>query len=217
MTLENVELFEGISQESIDAMIHCFKAEIRKFRKGDTVIVYSPELEYLCVMLSGKSHLYSVDSEGEDTLLEHYMKDDIFGEVFALPYGSLGYVVEADSDCEVMFIRFSEISGRCENACEHHTQLTNNLFHLSAKKAQMMALRINMISKKTVRQKLEAYFDYMMEKTGSIQFETEMSLSQLSSYLCVDRTSLMREMRLMREEGILKSSGRNITLLNAGV
>ena len=80
----------------------------------------------------------------------------------------------------------------------------------------MMALRINMISKKTVRQKLEAYFDYMMEKTGSIQFETEMSLSQLSSYLCVDRTSLMREMRLMREEGILKSSGRNITLLNAG-
>ena len=166
MTLENVELFEGISQESIDAMIHCFKAEIRKFRKGDTVIVYSPELEYLCVMLSGKAHLYSVDSEGEDTLLEHYMKDDIFGEVFALPYGSLGYVVEADSDCEVMFIRFSEISGRCENACEHHTQLTNNLFHLSAKK--------------------------------------------------VDRTSLMREMRLMREEGILKSSGRNITLLNAG-
>ena len=101
MTLENVELFEGISQESIDAMIHCFKAEIRKFRKGDTVIVYSPELEYLCVMLSGKAHLYSVDSEGEDTLLEHYMKDDIFGEVFALPYGSLGYVVEADSDCEV--------------------------------------------------------------------------------------------------------------------
>ena len=98
MTLENVELFEGISQESIDAMIHCFKAEIRKFRKGDTVIVYSPELEYLCVMLSGKAHLYSVDSEGEDTLLEHYMKDDIFGEVFALPYGSLGYVVEADSE-----------------------------------------------------------------------------------------------------------------------
>lgn len=213
MTLQDVELFEGISQESINEMIHCFKAEMRKFRKGDTVIVYSPELEYLCVMLSGKAHLYSVDSDGEDTLLEHYTKNDIFGEVFALPYGGLGYVVEADSDCEVMFIRFSEISGRCERACEHHTQLTNNLFHLSAKKAQMMALRINMISKKTVRQKLEAYFEYMEEKTGSSKFETEMSLSQLSSYLCVDRTSLMREMRLMREEGILESSGRNITLL----
>ena len=215
MRMDDVELFRGISEDSVEAMIHCFKAEVRKFRKNDTVIVYSPELEYLCVMLSGKAHLYSVDSEGEDTLLEHYVRNDIFGEVFALPYGGLGYVVEADSDCEVMFIRFSEITGRCEKACEHHTQLTNNLFHLSAKKAQMMALRINMISKKTVRQKLEAYFEYMQEKTGSTRFETEMSLSQLSSYLCVDRTSLMRELRLMREEGILVNSGRNITLLSS--
>jgi len=210
--LDHVELFRGISTESVDAMIHCFKAEARKFRKGDTVIVYSPELEYLCVMLSGKAHLYSVDLDGEDTLLEHYSTNDIFGEVFALPYGSLGYVVEADSDCEVLFIKFSAITGRCENACGHHTQLTQNLFDLSAKKAQMMALRINMISKKTVRQKLESYFEYMREKTGSNQFETEMSLSQLAAYLCVDRTSLMRELRLMREENLLDSSGRKITL-----
>lgn len=42
----------------------------------------------------------------------------------------------------------SAVYGRCPNACEHHTQITKNLFALSAKKAQMMALRINMISKK---------------------------------------------------------------------
>ena len=36
MTLDNVELFHGISDESIDAMIHCFKPECRKFKKGDT-------------------------------------------------------------------------------------------------------------------------------------------------------------------------------------
>ena len=77
----------------------------------------------------------------------------------------------------------------------------------------MMALRINMISKKTVRQKLLAYFEYLSEKTGSRSFETELSLSQLAHYLCVDRTSLMRELRLMREEGLIRSSGRSITML----
>ena len=40
-----------------------------------------------------------------------------------------------------------------------------------------------------------------------------MSLSQLATYLCVDRTSLMRELRLMREEGVIKNSGRKVTLL----
>lgn len=213
MTLDQVQLFEGISEDSINAMIHCFKPETRKFRKGDTIAVYSQELEYLCVLLSGKAHLYSVDSEGEAAMLEHYDPNDIFGEVFELPYGGLGYVVEADGDCEVLFIKFSAIYGRCSKACEHHSILTSNLFNLSAKKAQMLSLRINMISRKTVRQKLQAYFEYLREKTGKNSFETEMSLSQLANYLCVDRTSLMRELRLMREEGVIENSGRKVTLL----
>lgn len=213
LDLMNVELFKDIPVSGIDAMINCFKPEQRSFRKGETIMVYEPELQYLCVLLSGRAHLYCVDSEGEYTLLENYGPNDIFGEVFTLPNSSLGYVAEADTDCTVLFIKMSSIYGRCSNACAHHTAINANLFRLSAKKAQMMALRINMISKKTVRQKLLSYFDYMSEKTGSRSFETELSLSQLAHYMCVDRTSLMRELRLMRDEKLILSSGRNITLL----
>ena len=213
MDLTNVELFRDIPQSCIDSVINCFKPEQRSFRKGETIVVFGQELQYLCVLLSGKAHLYCVDSEGEYTLLETYAPNDIFGEVFTLPNDSLGYVAEADSDCEVLFIKMSSIYGRCPNACEHHTKINANLFRLSAKKAQMMSIRINMISKKTVRQKLMSYFDYLSRKTGSRSFETELSLSQLAHYMCVDRTSLMRELRLMREEKIISSSGRKICLL----
>ena len=75
-----------------------------------------------------------MDSEGEYALLEQYGPNDIFGEVFAMPYGDLGYAVEADSDCRVMFIPFDCIYGRCPRACQHHSQLTRNLFELSARK-----------------------------------------------------------------------------------
>ena len=105
--MENVELFQGIDKSSIEAIMNCFKPETHSFKKGETIIVYSPELEHLCVLLSGRAHLYCMDSEGEFTLLENYGPDDIFGEVFAMPYGALGYAVEADCDCSVMFIRFS--------------------------------------------------------------------------------------------------------------
>ncbi|MDY3080372.1 MAG: Crp/Fnr family transcriptional regulator [Oscillospiraceae bacterium] len=213
MDLQNVELFKDISHDSVDSMMKCFSPEVRKFKKGDTILVFEQEVKYLCVLLTGKAHLYCVDSEGEYTLLENYGPNDIFGEVFTMPFGAVGYVAEADSDCSVMFMKMSSIYGRCSNACEHHTMINKNLFHLSAKKAQMLALRINMISKKTVRQKLVSYFEYLEEKTGSRSFDTELSLSQLANYLCVDRTSLMRELRLMREEGIIQSSGRRITVL----
>lgn len=86
---------------------------MRKFKKGDTILVFEPEVKSLCVLLSGKAHLYCVDSEGEYTLLENYVENDIFGEVFTMPYSSLGYVTEADSDCSVMFFKMSTLYGRC--------------------------------------------------------------------------------------------------------
>lgn len=211
--MSNVQLFDGISQESIDAMINCFKPEVRRFKRGDTILVYASELEYLCVLTSGRAHLYCMDSEGEYALLEQYGPNDIFGEVFAMPYGDLGYAVEADSDCTVMFIRFACIYGRCPNACQHHSQLTRNLFELSAKKAQSLSVRINMISKKSLRRKLQAYFEYLSDVSGSRSFQLDQSFSQLANYLCADRTSMMRELRNMCDEGLIERQGKHISIL----
>ena len=211
--MQEALIFKDISQDSIDAMIACFKPETRSFRRRETITVYSSELTNLCVLLRGNAHLYCMDSDGESILLENYEANDIFGEMFAMPYGELGYAVEADSDCEVMFIRFSCIYGRCPRACAHHSQLTRNLFELSAKKAQSLAMRINMISKRSLRRKLTAYFDYLREKAGSSSFEVETSLSQLAGFLCADRTSMMRELKNMCDEGLIERRGRRITLL----
>ena len=212
--MERAEIFSGISHDSIGAMLECFKPEVRSFKKGETVLVYSTELEYLCVLLEGKAHLYCMDSDGEYTLLENYTANDVYGEIMAMPFGSLGYAVEADSSCRVMFIRCSCIYGRCRNACQHHTQLTSNLFEISARKAQSLALRINMISKKSIRRKLEKYFEYLSSKSGSPSFEIELSLSQLAGYLCVDRSSMMRELRAMSDEGLIERRGRQVTVLS---
>ena len=211
--MKDIPLFRGISQKSIDAMTECFKPEIRQFKKGDTILVYSQSLQYLCLLLEGKAHLYCMDSDGEYALLEQYSADDIFGEVFAMSNTALGYAVEADSDCRVMFIRFSSICGRCEKACPHHTQLTRNLFELSAKKAQSMSLRINIISKKSLRRKLCTYFDYMQDKTGSSSFSLDISLSALANYLCSDRSSMMRELKNMCDEGLISRNGKIFKIL----
>lgn len=213
--MRQTELFKGIDAESIDRMIDCFKPEVRTFKRGETVMLYSSELSYLCVLLSGRAHLYCTDSDGEYLLLENYEANDIFGEVFAMPYSALGYAVEADCDCEVMFIRFSCICGRCPKACQHHTQLTHNLFELSARKAQALAMRINVISKRSLRRKLLAYFEYLRERNASDSFELESSLSQLSFFLCADRASMMRELKNMADDGLITRKGRKITLLSS--
>ena len=146
-------------------------------------------------------------------LLERFEADGLFGELFALPLANLEYIVEADSDCEVLFIQYGKIIHPCSNTCHHHTQLIDNLFHLSTKKAQRLSLRINLLGSKSTRQKLLSYLSYMQNKTKNNAFTIEMSLTDLADYLCVDRSSMMRELKALKEEGVLESKGKNFTML----
>ena len=134
-----------------------------------------------------------MDSDGEYTLLEQYRAGDIFGEIFSMPYADLGYAVEADCDCGVLFIPFASIYGRCPKACEHHTKLTQNLFELSARKAQTLTMRINMISKKIHAPQALRVFRLSQRGAGDRGFNLEISLTQLAGYLCADRGGMMRE------------------------
>lgn len=209
----NIPLFNGIKPNEINAMMNCFHPENKKFAKGQTIMSYTKHIDNIGVLVSGKAHMYCIDYSGEYSLLERFESNDIFGEIFLVPLNSLGYIIEADTVCEVMFIPYSDIIKRCSNACKHHSLLVSNLMHMTAKKAQSLTLHINLISKKTVRRKITAYLEYMRDKHNSNTFKIDSSFSQLADYLCVDRTSLMRELKYMREEGIIQNKGRFITLL----
>lgn len=205
-------IFGGISKSDLDRMLHCFNAQKSKFRKGETIMTYTDDIQKVGVLISGKAHLYTVDYDGDFMLLERFEADGLFGELFSLPLADLEYIVEADSDCEVLFIQYGKIIHPCSNTCQHHTQLIDNLFHLSTKKAQNLSLRINLLGSKSIRQKLLGYLSYIQHKTNSDSFTIEMSLTDLAEYLCVDRSSMMRELKAMKEEGMFDSKGKNFTM-----
>lgn len=211
--MNSTTIFNGISQSDLSRMLHCFEAQKNTFRKGETIMTYTNELQKVGVLMSGKAHLYTIDYDGNFMLLERFEADGLFGELFALPLASLEYIVEADSDCEVLFIQYGKIIHPCSNTCHHHTQLIDNLFHLSTKKAQRLSLRINLLGSKSTRQKLLSYLSYMQNKTKNNAFTIEMSLTDLADYLCVDRSSMMRELKALKEEGVLESKGKNFTML----
>lgn len=210
--MEALGIFSGISQQNLDQMFRCFNARKLIFPKGQTIMTYTDNLQKIGVLLSGRAHLYCIDRDGSYTLLERFEANDLFGELFALPIPTWEYIVEADSDCEVMFISYASIIRRCSNACEHHSRLVDNLFHLATKKSQALSFRINLLSTRTIRQRLLNYLSWQQTKNGSRTFTMDMSLTELAAYLCVDRSSLMREMRSMKNEGLLQSKGRRISL-----
>ena len=81
------------------------------------------------------------------------------------------------------------------------------------KKIVSLNLRIELLSKRTIREKLLGYFNSISTRNHSKTFKLPISLTDLADYLSVDRSAMMRELKLLKEEGFIEKNGNKITLL----
>ena len=60
--------------------------------------------------------------------------------------------------------------------------------------------RIQILTKKTIREKLLEYFKFEANKKHSKKFKMSLSFTSLAEYLAVDRSALMREVKYLKED-----------------
>ena len=205
--MEALKLFEGIDAQERERMLECFAPQRRSFARGEVIMNYSRQVERIGILLSGRA---------QESFLDSLQPQDMFGEMFSLPLSDLGYMVVADARCEALFLEYPRVISCSRSGCAQHSQLINNLFQMAARKAQQLALRVNILSHRSVRVRLMRYLEYRCAREGSRTIDLGMTLVQLAEYLCVNRSALMREIRRLNEEGLLISSGRRFTLPQGG-
>ena len=87
------------------------------------------------------------------------------------------------------------------------------MLRLMSDKAQALSQRVDVLSRRSIREKLLCYFRQLSERAGSNTFTLPFSLSTLADYIATDRSAMMRELKRLREEGAIRSDGRQFTLL----
>ena len=87
-----------------------------------------------------------------------------------------------------------------------------NLFELLVNEARELNEKLELLSQKTVRDKVLFFIKKRMNENNIFTVTT--SYKAISQYLFVDRSNLMRELNKMEEEKIIKKEGRIIYLLN---
>ncbi len=205
-------IFSGISEQEKNTIYSCFGAVKKTFEKGTTIARMSEKINRIGIIESGKAHIFCIDFDGRKCVMEHLEKGGVFGEIFSLPMEQFAYYIEADSQCTVSYIEYSRIIHPCSNACTHHCNLLNNLFHMAAEKSRGLSLHINILSQRTTRQKLLTYFETQCIKTGTRDFVMPISFTALADYISSDRSAMMRELGKMKDEGLVSTKGRQIHL-----
>ena len=204
MDTVHAPLFEGIPPEERITVLSCFGYYLGSYQKGEPVAMEGSYIRHFGVVLSGSVDMVKEDIWGNRTLLVRAKKDDVFGESFACgedKMASVGFY--AYEDASVLFLSFDKVMHNCANACQCHHKLTDNMVRVIAAKNRELMRKVEVVSKRTIREKVLTYLSLQAQSQQSRYVELPMGRLELAEYLCVDRSALTRELAKMQEEGII--------------
>jgi len=200
----NSPLFDGISPADRSTMLGCIGYHIGAFRKGEIVAFEEENIKHIGIIMRGCVDMVKEDLWGNRTMLVRMRRDELFGETFACGSDNLSVVTFLVSeDSEILFIPFDRVMHSCTMACQFHHRLIENMVHIIANKNRDLMRKVEVVSKRTIREKLLAYLSIQAQAQNSRYVEIPLGRVELAEYLCVDRSALTRELVKMKSEGLI--------------
>ena len=206
-------IFEGIGWDERHCMKDCFGMREQNFRSEEVIYEFDAPGGIIGILTEGTAILERIDENGSRSILEHLGTGSVFGEMLMFANVAGDHIaVVCEKPCQVWFMRANQLTKRCEKACDHHSRMVQNMFHLVAEKATTLSERVEILSRRSIRDKLLCYFNMQCAKTNTNRFTLPFSLSALADYISTDRSAMMRELKKLREEGVVEVDGRKVTL-----
>ena len=212
--LKTMKLFYGIQESEMTAMLGCIGAYLKEYKKNQYIITLEENVEAVGILLSGKVDMIKEDLWGNKTLLVSMQKGELFGESFScgiVKNATVSFV--ADTASMILFLPFSRILRTCNMPCKFHHRLIENMVTVIAEKNIVLMDKVDILSKKTLREKIATYLLQEASKQQSLYFDIPLGRVQLAEYLCVDRSALTRELNTMKAEGYIDFDKNTVRVL----
>ncbi|MDD3395531.1 MAG: Crp/Fnr family transcriptional regulator, partial [Anaerotignum sp.] len=153
-----------------------------------------------------------INADGSLDMLEYIEDSGIFGAAFSFFEHDDEFIVLCEKDCAILFVDKSHITKRCFKACAHHSIVIENLLTFMSKKIVNLTEKVDILSHRTIRDKLLCYFRMQTAKAGANAFQMPFSFLALANYLCIDRSAMMRELKKMKDDDIVQVNDKKIYL-----
>lgn len=203
--LKRTQLFSGVGEEEIGAMLNCLQARLCTYKKGEYVLRQGEHLDKILVLVGGKLHIQRDDYWGNRSIINMVSVGEMFGEAYVAPEsGTLMNDVLAVEDSAVIFFDVKRIITVCSSACRFHSMVVQNLFFAISEKNRKLVQKLTFMTKRTTREKLIAYLSEESKRQNSSEFSIPFNRQQLADFLSVDRSAMSNELCKMRDEGLIE-------------
>ncbi len=203
-TLKSTKIFRDANEFECQAMMYCFKTKFKTFDKNEKIVTEGDPVTDVVMVLKGSANVLNEDDLGNISIIGRVGFSEIFGlEEVNNKLESYKNNLVAKEKCLVMFMNAHRLMNMCENKCKRHELIIKNLMSMLIDSNKILLEKLNIMSKKSTREKLLAYFTLCAEKNNNTYFEIPFNKTELANYLSVDRSAMSTELNKLKAEGII--------------
>ena len=202
--------FENISPKNREKLMRSLEANIHTFKSGMNILSNANNENLLGIIIYGYIQIIKTDYNGNITIIEKLEDNSIFGNMIS-NISNNEYQVITKEETKVILLDYDRILNNLKQNSAYY-QFIQNLLKIISNKIHEKNERIEVLTEKTIRNKLLKYFDVIKPNTYSKIIYLPFTYTELAEYLSVDRSALMRELKNLRDEGIIETKDKKIYL-----
>ena len=203
--------FQNISPKNREKLLYTLESSRLTFPKNELILSNINQGNIIGIVIKGMMQIIKTDYNGTRTIIEELEENDIFGTIIS-PLSN-EYDILTKEESTVYIIDYDEIKKLDLENKSYYNQFLKNLLEIIILKIEERNNRIEILTKKTIRNKLLEYFNIESKKNGLRVINLPFNFTDLADYLAIDRSAMSRELKYLKEEGFIEIKNHKITLL----
>ncbi len=207
-----ISLFKDITPDNKSKLLKILETSNFTYQKGVNIAYLFQDKESIGLVIDGSLDIIRIDYNGTRTIIETIYEDEILGTSLTSLLSN-DYEIITREDTKILWLDYNVILGINDIKYSYYNQFIKNLLMIALEKNTQKNERIEILTQKTIRNKLLEYFRIEALKNRSKIIYLKSTWQDLADYLAIDRSAMTRELKNLKEEGFVSVKGRVITLL----
>ncbi|MBR2828493.1 MAG: Crp/Fnr family transcriptional regulator [Bacilli bacterium] len=204
-------IFENIQQKNILKLKQFLRSNTIKYPKNVNILSNVNQENFISIIEKGHLQLIQIDYNGNQTIIEELKEGDILSSTTTF-IQSDEIISLTKEETIITYIDFNNITNNDIIKTEFYIIFIKNILKILNEQLANKNKRIELLSKHTTRDKLLEYFKMISKEKKSKSFLLPITYTELSNYLSVDRSAMMREISYLKEDNLIKTNKRKITI-----
>lgn len=205
--IKNNPLFSCI--EELDEYVRQRCIYVKKYAKGETIFHRGDRCLTLSFVESGSLIAYSLSENGSAMTMFEFRSGNIVGANLLFAQNNIYPLnIFCVSDCELVHIEKETVLELL-----HNYDFVIQYIKSISRNSEGQNQKINMFFQKTLRENIMHYLELQSVVQRSNRIVLPITKKEFAEHLGVQRPSLFRELKKMREEHVIDIQNRTITIL----